>query len=145
MNNRTLIQCKRAIITNKSVDGKVKLSLFEKQKLRNLTKELRSNNIMDNLSFEEFVLLYKLFGLNVLLNIKSEYRTKIINLLHFSDEALKVTLLKSIEDILLNEDSNKFPNIDLVKVYDNINNRNNILFEEFELWCEKLNIIIKID
>ena len=36
--------------------------------------------------------------------------------------------------------------IELIAVIDNkVVYDNNILFEEFELWCEKLNIIIKID
>lgn len=144
MNNMILAQCKKAILTNRTTNKENRLSIYEKQKLKKLTKTIRKNNNLNNITFEDFVLLYKSTNLDVMLTIKTVYKTKLISLSQFNNETLKIILLKSIGEILRNGDYGDY-DIELGSVYNNISDRNFILFEEFEMWCEKLNITLKVD
>ena len=145
MNQKIITQCKKAIITNKKAERDIKLSLSDKCQLKRLTKRLRGELAIDNITFEEFVLLCKSTKLNVILMVESEYVVRVLDLLDFDIFTLRKTLEGIMDDIINNKDEYKYKMINFHKVKYNISNQEVILFEEFSAWCNKLNVRIKID
>lgn len=145
MNQKIVTQCKKAIIANKKAERDIKLSLSDKYQLKRLTKRLRCELTIDNITFEEFVLLCKSTKLNVVLMVESEYVVRVLDLLDFDIFTLRKTLEGIINDIINNKDEYKYKMINFHKVKYNISNQEVILFEEFSVWCSKLNVKIKID
>ena len=146
MNDKLIIQCKKALIFNKTVERDIKLSLSDKCQLKRISKKLRHNNMeLENLSFEEFVLLCKHMKKEVLLDVKDNYATRIINLLNFNMGTLRYMIINMLHDIEDKNDYNKYPNINVTTLKNVYINRQVVLFEEFVFICKKLNATINID
>ena len=104
MNSILTQQCKHAILSNKSVERDIKLSLSDRCQLKRISKKLRHNHMeLENLSFEEYVLLCKHMKKEVLLVVKNKHCTRIINLLNFNVNTLRymmINILREIEDFM---------------------------------------------
>lgn len=145
MNKEHIIQCKKAIMGAKTSERDIKLSLSDKCQLRRITKKLRKQMKIEELSFEEFTLLCKHMKKDVLLFVESEYSTKIIRLLEFNINTLRYTLITLLHDIENNNDYNKYPKLDITLIKNNIINKQFITFEEFISYCKDIKVKIKID
>lgn len=80
-----------------------------------------------------------------MLMIESEYVVRVLDLLDFDIFTLRKTLEGIIDDIINNKDEYKYKMINFHKVKYNISKQEVILFEEFSVWCNKLNVRINID
>jgi hypothetical protein len=145
MNKEHIIQCKKAILGAKTSERDIKLSLSDKCQLRRITKKLRKQMKIEELSFEEFTLLCKHMKKDVLLFVESDYSTKIIRLLEFNINTLRYTLITLLHDIEINNDYNKYPKLDITLIKNNIINKQFITFEEFISYCKDIKVKIKID
>ena len=122
MNKEHIIQCKKAIMGARTSERDIKLSLSDKCQLRRITKKLRKQMKIEELSFEEFTLLCKHMKKDVLLFVESKYSTKIIRLLDFNINTLRYTLISLLHDIESNNDYNKYPKLDITLIKNNIQN-----------------------
>lgn len=146
MNSRLILQCKRAIMSNKTVERDIRLSLSDKCQLKRITKKLRYNHLeLENLSFEEYVLLCKHTKKEVLLVVKNDYCTRIVNLLKFNVNTLRYMMINILHDIEDNNDYDIYPDIDITELKLIFIDRKVLLFEEFYELCDKLNTTINVD
>ncbi len=146
MNSRLIQQCKHAMLSNKSVERDIRLSLSDKCQLKRISKKLRNNPMeLENLSFEEFVLLCKHMKKEVLLVVKDNHCTRIVNLLNFNTNTLRYMMINILRDI---EDKNEYclyEDIDITKLKLAYIDKPFVLFEDFHVLCNKLNVTINID
>lgn len=145
MNKEYIIQCKKALMGARTSERDIKLSLSDKCQLRRITKKLRKQMKIEELSFEEFTLLCKHMKKDVLLFVESKYSTKIIRLLDFNINTLRYTLISLLHDIESNNDYNKYPKLDITLIKNNIIDKQFITFEEFTKYCKDIKVKIKID
>ena len=110
MNNNHLIQCKKVILNNKKYNGYIQLTLADKLYLRCLSRKVKKDKGINNITFEEFVLLCKHMKKEVLLVVKDNHCTRIVNLLNFDTNTLRYMMINILRDI---EDKKKFTNIHL--------------------------------
>lgn len=143
MNNNHIIQCKRVILNNKKYKGYIHLSLADKLYLRSLSKKLKKEGNINNITFEEFVLLCKHHKKSATLRLESNYSTSFIDILKFDHSTLHLSLNKILDEIKLHHDENKYNNIESIINSMVINNV--ILFEYFADICNKLDIKIRIE
>lgn len=143
MKREYLIQCKKVIINNKKSNKNIKLTLADKMALYILSKKLKKERNLDDLSFEEFVLLCKHNKTNAVLRLESKYSTMFIDILTFNHLTLYNTIIKAVHDIELKHEEGNYENLDSIINYLNINNV--ILFEFFTDLCEQLRIKIIIE
>lgn len=146
MNSKLIQQCKHAIISNKSVERDIKLSLSDKCQLKRVSKKLRHNHMeLENLTFEEFVLLCKHMKKEVLLEVKDKHCTRIVNLLNFNTNTLRYMLINILRDIEDRNDYDLFKDLNISILKQNYIDRHFVLFEEFYELCKKLNVTINVD
>ena len=143
MNNNHIIQCKRVILNNKKYKGYIHLSLADKLYLRSLSKKLKKEGNINNITFEEFVLLCKHHKKSATLRLESNYSTSFIDILKFDHSTLHLSLNKILDEIKLHHDENTDNNIESIINSMVINNV--ILFEYFADICNKLDIKIRIE
>lgn len=145
MNDRLLYQCKHALMTNKTVERDIKLSLSDKCQLKRISKKIRNDHGgFENLSFEEYALLCKHLKKDVLLEVKDKYVTRIITLLNFNANTLRYILISMLHDIEDKNDCNIY-DFDVTQAKLSIIDRHVVLFDEFQIWCKRLNASIKIN
>ena len=145
MNKKYIIQCKKAILSSKTIERDIKLSLSDKCQLRRVTKKLRKSMRIEELSFEEFTLLCKHMKKEVVLIIESNYSTRIIKLLDFNINTLRYTLICILHDIEKNNDYDGFIGLDISLIKNNIIDKQFVTFNEFIEYCDILNVKVKID
>lgn len=143
MNNNHLIQCKKVILNNKKYNGYIPLTFADKLYLRSLSKKIKKDGKIDNISFEEFVLLCKYHKKRAVLRLESNYSTSFIDILNFNQHTLHIAIMKVLHEIKLHHDDNKYNNIDTIINFMTVNNV--ILFEYFTELCESLDIKICIE
>lgn len=143
MNSDHIIQCKRVILNNKKYKGYVQLSLADKLYLRSLSKKLKKEGNINNITFEEFVLLCKHHKKMATLRLESHYSTSFIDILKFDHNTLHLSIKKVLDEIKLHQDENKYNNIESIINLMAINNV--ILFEYFTDICDNLEIKIRIE
>lgn len=147
MNVRILRQFKKVINNNKKVDEYIKLTLADKLHMRKLSREIRKNHGINEITFEDFVLLCKFQKIKATLRIEDRYATRFINLLHFDTYTLNDIIHNCINDIYEHgdEDDYKCINLELLKRYMVDYHNHVILFDKFEVMCKKLGIKITIE
>ena len=143
MNHEHLIQCKRVIMYNKKSDRFVSLTLADKMYLIRLTKRLKKEGNINNLSFEEFALLCKHHKKSSMIKLESNYSTSFINILQFDMHTLHSAMYKIINEIELYNDEDKYDNIEDIISLLRINNV--LLFNTFNELCDKLNVKVSIE
>jgi hypothetical protein len=143
MNNNHIIQCKKVILNNKKYKGYVQLSLADKLYLRSLTKKLKKEGNINNISFEEFVLLCKYHKKTAILRLESNYSTSFIDILKFDHNTLYLSIQKVLDEIKLHHDENKYNNIESIINLMAVSNV--ILFDYFTDICNDLEIKICIE
>jgi hypothetical protein len=143
MNHDQLIQCKRVIINNKKSRKFIKLTLADKMYLILLSRRLKREKNINNITFEEFVLLCKHHKTVANLRIESKYSTTFIDILQFDEHTLHSMLYKIINEIELYKDENKYNNID--DVINLLRVKPVILFDVFNEICELLNVKVLIE
>lgn len=143
MKHKYLIQCKKVIINNKKTNKHIKLTLADKMALYILSKKLKKEKNLENLTFEEFVLLCKHNKTTAMLRLESKYSTVFIDILTFNHFTLHDVIVKSINDIECKNDENNYKNLESIIYYMQVNNV--ILFDYFEELCEQLKIKIIIE
>lgn len=141
MNAKILRQCKKVILTNNKTDRDIKLSLSDKCYLRKLSKNIKSNGNIDDITFEEFVLLCKHHKIKATLKIEDGCATRFYDLLNFDNNTLRSIMEKCTNDILANKEQS---NIQLIYNYYTKNN-NVILFEDFMNFCNRSKIKVNIE
>ena len=147
MNVNILRQFKKVINNNKRVDEYVKLTLADKLYMRKLSKHIRKNHGINEITFEDFVLICKFQKIKATMRLEDRYTTKFINLLHFNQYTLNDILYKCIDDIYKHGDVEDYKNIDLVLMKKQLTEYNNhvITFDKFEIICKRLGIRINIE
>ena len=146
MNGKILRQCKKTILENKRLERDIKLSLSDKCHMRKLSKQIKSNGNIDNITFEEYVLLCKYYKIKSTLKIENGYVTRFYDLLQFDMNTLSNILSKCIADIVSHNDVDKYPQLNILMFYQHITSDNKIiLFEQFMLICNRLKIKVNIE
>ena len=147
MNANILRQFKKVINNNKRVDEYVKLTLADKLYMRKLSKHIRKNHGINEITFEDFVLICKFQKIKATMRLEDRYTTKFINLLHFNQYTLNDILYKCIDDIYEHGDVEDYKNIDLALMKKQLIEYNNhvITFDKFEIICKRLGIRINIE
>jgi hypothetical protein len=146
MNSRLIQQAKHAILSNKSVERDIKLSLSDKCQLKRISKKLRNNhNEIENLSFEEFVLLCKHMKKETILIVKSKHCTRVVNLLNFNINTLRYMMINILREIEDYNEYDLYKDLDISLLKQNYIDKQAILFEDFYDLCKKLNVNIDID
>lgn len=143
MNHEQLIQCKKVILNNKKSDKFVNLTLADKLYLILLSKRLKKDNNINNLTFEEFALLCKHHKTKANLRIESKYSTSFIDILQFNEHTLYSVLYKIINEIELYNEEDKYNNIEDVISLLRVNHV--ILFDTFNSICEQMCIKVSIE
>ena len=147
MNANILRQFKKVINNNKRVDEYIKLTLADKLYMRKLSKHIRKNHGINEITFEDFVLICKFQKIKATMRLEDRYTTKFINLLHFNQYTLNDILYKCIDDIYKHGDVEDYKNIDLMLMKKQLIEYNNhvITFDKFEIICKRLGIRINIE
>lgn len=146
MKGKILRQCKKVILENNKSERDIKLSLSDRCHMRKLSKRIKEDGNIDNITFEEFVLLCKQYKIKADIKIENGYVTRFYNLLEFDMYTLNYILTKCIEDIQENNDIEKYPNINITMFYKHVLQQNKIiLFDQFMSLCTKLNIKVNIE
>lgn len=147
MDKRILIQFKKVINNNKKVNEYVRLTLADKLRMRKLSKEIRQNQGINKISFEDFVLICKFQKIKAYLRVEDKYVTKFIDILQFDAYTLKDTIYKCIENIYEHGDENNYKNINLDLLRKCMIEYNNkvLLFDNFMDICKQLHIKITIE
>ena len=143
MNNNHIIQCKKVILNNKKYKGYIQLTLADKLYLKSLTKKLKKEGNINNISFEEFVLLCKYHKKIAILRLESNYSTSFIDILKFDHSTLYLSIQKVLDEIKLHHDENKYNNIESIINLMAVSNV--ILFDYFTDICNDLEIKICIE
>lgn len=143
MNHEILIQCKKVILNNKKSQKNIKLKMSDKLYLILLSKRLKKEGNINNITFEEFVLLCKHHKTKANLRVESKYSTCFIDILQFDEYTLHRLLYKIINEIELYKDENKYNNID--NVINLLRVSPVILFETFLDICESMNVKVSIE
>lgn len=147
MNVNILRQFKKVINNNKHVDEYVKLTLADKLHMRKLSREIRKNHGINEITFEDFVLLCKFQKIKATLRVEDRYATRFVNLLHFDVYTLNDIIHNCINDIYEHGDEADYKqvNLDMLKRYMVDYHNNVLLFDKFEVICKKLYIKITIE
>ena len=147
MNVNILRQFKKVINNNKRVDEYVKLTLADKLYMRKLSRHIRKNHGINEITFEDFVLICKFQKIKATMRLEDRYATKFINLLHFNQYTLNDILYKCIDDIYEHGDVEDYKNNDLALMKKQLIEYNNhvITFDKFEIICKRLGIRINIE
>ena len=145
MNSRILRQCKKSLANGKKVERDIKLSLSDRCQLRTLTKRIRKDGSIDNISFEEYVLLCKKMKIDSKLIIRTNYSTKINSVLNFNSYTLKQILYQCVNDIIENKDEMYYPKVDFDNMVHMLELSNIILFESFMSYCTSLKIKVEVE
>ena len=143
MNHEQLIQCKKVILNNKKSNKFVELTLADKLYLIILSKRLKKENNINNLTFEEFVLLCKHHKTKANLRVESKYSTSFIDILQFNEHTLHSVLYKIINEIELYNEEDNYSNIEDVISLLRINPV--ILFNTFNDICDQMCIKVSIE
>ena len=145
MSPKILNQIKRVIMANKTVERDISLSLSQKRQLKKLSKRIRNNKGIDDITFDEFILICKYTKLKAELIIYNGHVTRIVDILSFNELTLKNILNNIIRDIIVYNEMYKYPTIQFNLVRCSLARIYSISFEEFTAWCDKLNINIRIE
>ena len=147
MNDIILRQFKKVINNNKRVDDYIRLTLADKLYMKKLSRHIRKNHGINEITFEDFVLICKFQKIKATMRIEDRYTTKFINLLHFNQYTLNDILYKCIDDIYEHGDVEGYKNIDLTLMKKQMIEYNNhvITFDKFEIICKRLGIRINIE
>ena len=146
MKGKILRQCKKVILENNRTERDIKLSLSDKCHMKKLSKKIKEDGNIDGISFEEFVLLCKYYKIKATIKIENGYVTRFYDLLQFDVYSLNHILTKCVSDIINNNDTDKFPQLNIVMFYSHFIQENKIiLFEQFNTLCKELNIKINIE
>lgn len=143
MNQELLRECKRVIMNNKKYKGFVYLTLADKCKLLKLTRKLKKDGNINNITFEEFVLLCKHHKTKAVLRLESKYSTLFVDLLNFNHYTLHITVMKILKEIELHHEDNRYNNLDSIVHSMNLNHV--ISFDYFKDLCQQLNVKIHIE
>lgn len=143
MKHEYLIQCKRVILNSKKCSKFIKLTLADRLYLIRLSKRLKKEGNIDNLSFEEFTLLCKHHKTVAVLRVESKYSTSFIDVLQFNTTTLHTILCKIINEIELYKDENKYEDMDSVIHLLQCNRV--VLFNTFDEACKILKVKISIE
>ena len=143
MNHEHLIQCKRVIVNNKKSKKFVDLTLADRMYLIKLSKRIKKEGNLDNLTLEEFMLLFKHHKKSAVLRIESKHSTTFIDVLQFNMHTLHTSLYKILHEIELYKETDKYNNID--DVINLLRVTNVILFETYEDICKRLDVKIIIE
>ena len=143
MNHEHLIQCKRVIVNNKKSKKFVDLTLADRMYLIKLSKRIKKEGNLDNLTLEEFMLLFKHHKKSAVLRIESKHSTTFIDVLQFDMHTLHTSLYKIINEIELYKEIDKYNNID--DVINLLRVTNVILFDTYADICKSLDVKIIIE
>ena len=143
MNHEHLIQCKRVIVNNKKSNKFVSLTLADRMYLIKLSKRIKKEGNLDNLTLEEFMLLFKHHNKNAMLRIETKYSTTFIDVLQFDMHTLHTSLYKIINEIELYKETYKYNNIE--DVINLLRVTKVIMFETYEDICKSLDVKIIIE
>ena len=146
MDNHVLRQFKHVIVHNKRVDVAVKLTLADKIHMKKLSKMMRKTNNINEITFEDFVLLCKFQKIKATIRIEDNYATRFINVLQFDSYSLNDVLYNCVDDICKHNDENKYKLINVKLLKEHLINHNSsvILYDKFEFICKALGIKITI-
>ena len=143
MKHEYLIQCKRIIINGKKSKKFINLTLADKLYLMRLSKKLKKEGNINNMSFEEFTLLCKHHKKVAILRVESAHSTSFIDLLTFNTCTLHTLLFKLVHEIELYNEENNYEDIeDIIHL---LHCSNVILFNTFEKACDLLKVKILIE
>lgn len=143
MNSRYITQCKRVILNNKKSNRYVQLTLADKFQLVILSRKIKKEGNINNITFEEFVLLCKHHKTTCNLRIESKYSTTFIDILTIDQTTLYKLVIRILHDIKEAGDEELYPNTDNIKYYTRINNV--ILFNHFVNICKDLKVKVSIE
>lgn len=143
MNHEQLIQCKKVILNNKKSNKFIKLTLADKLYLIILSKRLKKENNINNLTFEEFALLCKHHKTKANLRVESKHSTSFIDILQFDEHTLHSVLYKIINEIELYNEEDNYNNIEDVISLLRINPV--ISFNTFNDICDQMHIKVSIE
>jgi len=143
MNHEHLIQCKRVIVNNKKSNKFTSFTLADRMYLIRLSKRIKKEGNLDNLTLEEFILLFKHHHKNAMLRIETKHSTTFIDVLQFDMHTLHTSLYKIINEIELYKETDKYNNID--DVINLLRVTNVILFDTYEDICKSLDVKIIIE
>lgn len=147
MNKKYSKQCMNAMIDGTKVERDIKLSLSDNFKLKSITEKVRRTKSMQDLKFEEFVLLCKYNKINVRMYVTIPgYKITIIDsLLEFDKYTLVGTMYKVINAMGVTgevEVDRRFVDLDDIRHY--LRNTDTITFEKFIYWSKLLGFRIDI-
>lgn len=147
MNKKYSKQCMNAMIDGTKVERDIKLSLSNNFKLKSITEKVRRTKSMQDLKFEEFVLLCKYNKINVRMYVTIPgYKITIIDsLLEFDKYTLVGTMYKVINAMGVTgevEVDGRFVDLDDIRHY--LRNTETITFEKFIYWSKLLGFRIDI-
>ena len=147
MNKKYSKQCMNAMIDGTKVERDIKLSLSDNFKLKSITEKVRRTKSMQDIKFEEFVLLCKYNKVNVRMYVTIPgYKITIIDsLLEFDKYTLVGTMYKVINAMGVTgevEVEGRFVDLDNIRHY--LRNTETITFEKFIYWSKLLGFRIDI-
>lgn len=143
MKHEYLIQCKRIIINGKKSKKFINFTLADKLYLMRLSRKLKKEGNINNMSFEEFTLLCKYHKKMATLRVESAHSTSFIDLLTFNTCTLHTMLFKLVHEIELYNEENNYEDIeDIIHL---LRCSNVILFNTFEKACDLLKVKILIE
>lgn len=147
MNKKYSKQCMNAMIDGTKVERDIKLSLSDNFKLKSITEKVRRTKSMQDIKFEEFVLLCKYNKVNVRMYVTIPgYKITIIDsLLEFDNYTLVGTMYKVINAMGVTgevEVEGRFVDLDDIRHY--LRNTETITFEKFIYWSKLLGFRIDI-
>ena len=147
MNHKLIIQCKKVILNNKrNKNYYVNFNLADKLYFRHLNRKIKKDGNIDNISFEDFVLLCKHHKIVSHLKVDGGYSVKFIGLLDFDCNTLYRIINDELYQIIFNKDTDKYSNVDINLLLTEVKACNNvILFEHFMKLCRNLNIKVDIE
>lgn len=147
MNKKYSKQCMNAMIDGTKVERDIKLSLSDNFKLKSITEKVRRTKSMQDIKFEEFVLLCKYNKVNVRMYVTIPgYKITIIDsLIEFDKYTLVGTMYKVINAMGVTgevEVEGRFVDLDDIRHY--LRNTETITFEKFIYWSKLLGFRIDI-
>lgn len=143
MNNKYMTQCKKVILNNKKSNRYVQLTIADKIQLIMLSRKIKKYGNINNITFEEFVLLCKHHKTSGELRIESKYSTTFINILTINQTTLYKLVIKLLHDIKTSNEEDLYENLDNIVYYTRINNV--ILFNHFINICKDLKVKVSIE
>ena len=147
MNHKLIIQCKKVILNNKrNKNYYVKFNLADRLYFRHLNRKIKKDGNIDDISFEDFVLLCKHHKIVSHLKVDGRYSVKFVSLLDFDCNTLYRIINDELYQIIFNKDTDKYSNVDINLLLTEVKSCNNvILFEHFMKLCRNLNIKVNIE